>query len=395
MAYTLRGRLETRLAVAILPLIAAAVLAAGLEAWWPLELAGLMLAVGVALDVLVYHRLLPYQPGWVALPLGLLELAAVMGLAVALDVDAPLAAALGFYAGSWLLAQGIGHAALPVVRLGYAEDGGELGRLGAALAVATLALLSGAGGVAWATRPPTVELAVGVHQGPLVLDRRQTLTGEPGAVVRGGIVVTADGVTVRGLTVVGGEHAITVEGARDVLIEDVRVSGAMLDGIHVRRSQVTIRDCIVQSLRSPYAQGIDISFSADLDPSLVEGCEVFGGQEGIVSNSAHVAVSDNHVSGTTLRGITMTEMSMGSVDGNEVDGALGIGIFCGDYSECEITENTVLGTRPDPSSGDRTRMGYGIVAHYGAKATVEANHVARNAGGGGVAAFLGASLESP
>ena len=46
---------------------------------------------------------------------------------------------------------------------------------------------------AWATRPPTVTLAAGVHQGPVLLDREQHLVGEPGAVVRGGILVTADG----------------------------------------------------------------------------------------------------------------------------------------------------------------------------------------------------------
>ena len=34
------------------------------------------------------------------------------------------------FAGGWLLAQLLGHAGFPLLRLGYAEDGGELGRLG-------------------------------------------------------------------------------------------------------------------------------------------------------------------------------------------------------------------------------------------------------------------------
>ena len=95
------------------PLLGACVLALALKAWWPVELAGLMLGVGLAFDLTLYHRLLPYQPGWAALPLGLLELAAVMGLARLLNVGATLAAALAFYAGAWLLAQILGHAVLP------------------------------------------------------------------------------------------------------------------------------------------------------------------------------------------------------------------------------------------------------------------------------------------
>ena len=70
MAYTLRGRLESRLAGALAPLLVACVLALALKAWWPFELAALMLVAGLALDCAVYDRVLPYQPGWAALPLG-------------------------------------------------------------------------------------------------------------------------------------------------------------------------------------------------------------------------------------------------------------------------------------------------------------------------------------
>ena len=246
---------------------------------------------------------------------------------------------------------------------------------GPAAAAAAAAVLASAGGVAWATQPPTVTLPAGMHEGPLVLDREQTLEGEPGAVVRGGIVVTADGVTVRDVSVVGGENGIEVDGAQRVVLERVRVSGAPLDGINVRRSSVTIRDCLVQSA-GEYGQGIDISFGFDLEPSLVEGCTVHGGQEGIVTHFAHARVADNRVSGTSLRGITLTEMSMAEVEDNEVEGALGVGIFCGDYSICEIEANSVFGTRPDLASGNRTRLGYGIVAHFGADASLADNEAA-------------------
>ena len=392
MAYTLRGRLESRLAATLAPLLAACVVALVAKAWWPVELAALMLAVGLALDAFVYHRLIRYQPGWAALPLGLLELGAVMGLGRLLDVAAPLGAALAFYIGSWLLAQALAHAVLPLARLSYGDDGGELGRPGAVVAALALVVLGSAVGVAWATQPPVVRLAAGLHEGPLVLDYSQRLVGEPGAVVRGGILVTANDVTVRDVTVVGGEFGIEVDGAERVLLERVDVRWAELDGINVRRSSVTIRDCVIREPVGSYAQGIDISFGFDLEPSLVEGCTVTGGMEGIVTHFARALVRDNRVSETTLRGITLTEMSMADVEGNEVEDALGVGIFCGDYSVCRIEENSVSGTVADVESGDRTRMGFGILSHYGAEATLDDNRLRGNARP--IGSFLRASISS-
>ncbi len=53
---------------------------------------------------------------------------------------------------------------------------------------------------------------------------------------------------------------------------------------------------------------------------------------------------DNHVSRTTMRGISVTEMSMGMVMDNEVRDALGVGIWCNDRSMCSIEHNTVVDT---------------------------------------------------
>ena len=392
MSFTLRGRLETRLAATFAPLAAACVIALALKAWWPVELATIMVALGVVLDVALYHRLLAYQPGWLALPLALLELGAVMGIALAVGVDAPREAALVFFAGAWLLAQVLVHAGFPLLRLSYGEDGGELGGTGAVATVAVLAVLASAGCVAWATQPPTVRLGSGMHQGPLVLDHSQKLVGEAGAVVQGGIVVTSDDVTIRNVAVVGGQIGIEIDGAIDVTLEHVRVSGTSLDAIQARRASVTIHDCLIQSLVGDYSQGIDISFGFDLPPSEIEGCTILGGREGIVTHFAHVGIRENQVSGTTLRALGLTEMSMVVVEGNEVENSLGVGIYCGDYSECKIQDNVVGGTRPDMASGDRTRMGYAVVAHSGAKAELDDNELSRN--GRLTRAFLGARITS-
>jgi Right handed beta helix region len=393
MAYTLSGRLQSRFAASLLPLLLACVLSVVLPAWWPLELAGLMIGVGLLLDATVYDRLLDYQPGWLAVPLGLLEVAAVMALVRAASIGAPLGVALAFYGGSWLLAQVLAHGGFPSVRLSYAEDGGELGPLGAAAAAATLAVFGTAGGYAWSQLPPTVHLSAGIHQGPIVITRRQHLDGERGAVVRGGIVVRASDVVVRDVATLGGEYGIEVDGARDVVLDGVRVVGATLDGIHVRRSRVTIRDCTIDS-PSGYTQGIDISFSADMGMSMVEGCTVVGGQQGIVVDSALVSIHRNRVSTTSYQAITMTEMSMGMIEQNEVAGAVGAGIACVDQSECMIAGNRISGTRGDPSTPDLARQsGYGIISDYKAEAELSENELVGNARRVGV--FAGAEVTAP
>jgi nitrous oxidase accessory protein NosD len=390
VSYTLRGRLETRLAASLVPLATACVVALVLESWWPVELAAIMIGTGLALDATIYHRLFSYQSGWLALPLALLELGVLMAIVSAFGIPAPLDVALLFFAGSWLLGQILVHAGFPVARLSYGEDGGELGNAGPAAAAAAVAVFAAAGGVAWATQPPTVHLSAGIHQGPLLIDHSQKLIGDRGAVVRGGIVITSDDVTVRNIALTGGEIGIEIDGAENVKIEHVRISGTSLDAIQARRASVTIRDCLIHSPVGEYTQGIDISFGFDLPPSLIEGCTILGGREGIVTHFSNVHIRDNHVSGTTLRALGLTEMSMVMVEGNDVQNALGVGIYCGDYSECMIEDNVVGGTRPDMASGDRTRLGYAIVAHSGAKAEIADNELSRNASA--AKAFLGARI---
>lgn len=386
MSYTLRGRLESRLAAAALTLALALAVAAVERAWWPIELAGLMTAVGLVLDAELYHRLLPYQAGWVALPLGLLELALVMTAARALGIAAPLGPALALFGAGWLVAQILGHAALPRLRLSYAEDGGELGRAGPALAVGVLAVFAFSGGVAWAQRPPTVHLAAGVHQGPLVIDRSERLVGDKGAVLRGGLLIRADDVTVRNVTVVGGDDGIDVTGADRVVLDGVTITGARLDGIHVRDSSVTIRDCAIDSLGNRWAQGIDISFSMARAPSTVEGCSVVGGREGIVVHTTHAMLLRNRVSRTSSYGISLTEMAMGGIASNDVHGAQGVAIYCGDNSECEIDDNVVTGTAPGADWN-----GYGILVHYNSHAKVRGNRLISSPGG--VAALANGQIE--
>jgi hypothetical protein len=103
-----------------------------------------------------------------------------------------------------------------------------------------------------------------------------------------------------------------------------------------------------------------------------------GGQEGIVTPAAMAMLSGNTVTRTSLRAISMTEMSMGQIMDNEVRDALGVGIFCNDHSECMVENNVVAGTRPDGGAGDRARLGFGFLASFYATAMLERNRLGAN-----------------
>jgi hypothetical protein len=381
VSYTLSGRIQTR----VVSTIPALLVALALQRWWAIEITALMLGIGLLLDVAVYHRVLAYQPAWLALPLGVFELGLVYAGMRWLDLMAPLRWALGLYAIGWIAAQLFGHAVFPRLHLEYAEDGGELGRRGALTAVAVAAIVLGGLGAAYSVRPPTVHLH-GTIQGPLVIRHAQTLVG---GTVKGGILIRANHVTLRNVTVVGGENGIDVLDSHHVMLDNVRVVGVSLDGIHVRRSSVMIENCKITAPGGPWVQGIDISFSMDKEMSMVEGCTIVGVREGIVTHMTMVDVMHNHIGATSLRAITMGEMSMGAIDHNDVLGAHGVGIICLDHSECSIEHNTVVGTRTDPT-GDASRAGVAIEAHFFANAKVKHNTVI--ASPGGVQAFDGSTV---
>jgi nitrous oxidase accessory protein NosD len=359
-------------------LLGACALAVALHRWWPVELVALMAAVGLFLDLDVWHRLLPYQPAWATVPLGAVELGVLMAIVYGFGLHAPLLPALALFAAGWLAAVVLAQAGFPLLRLGYAEDGGELGRMGGVAAVA-LVLAFGSSAATYVVRlPPVVHLSAGVHQGPLVIDRREVLQGEPGAVVRGGIVVAHDDVQIRNVTVVGGENGITVDGVRGTVIDGVTVQGAKLDGIHVRLAGVVIRNCTVDMLGNRLGQGIDISFNMDLGMSMVEGCTVVGGQQGITTHSSATDIMGNRVSRTTGHAISVDEMSMGMASHNAVRDALGVGLYCGDRSMCMFDHNTVIGTRPDTSSGLRNRRGLAVLADFQSEADLWRNRLVAN-----------------
>jgi hypothetical protein len=372
MSYTLRGRIESRLAGTAPALL----LALGLQRWWAIELVAVMLALGLTLDLAVYHRALLYQPGWLAVPLGALELALVYIAMRVLEIPAPLGSALLLYGVGWAGAQVLGRGVFPRLRLEYGEAGGELGRAGVVTSAAIAATLVAGLGAAYAVRPPTVHLH-GVVQGPIVIRHAQTLEG---GVVHGGIIVRADHVTLRHVTIVGGENGIDIEHADHVMLDHVRVLHSSLNGIRALDSGVMIDHCSISSPKGPLVTGVLISYSMGRSMSMVEHCTISGTREGIATHSSMVDVMHNNVIGTTERGILLGEMSMDTASHNEVSGAKGIGIICMDHSMCEIKHNTVTGATVDGNQ-DATRGGVAIEAFFYAEAKVHHNTVVASPGG--------------
>jgi Right handed beta helix region len=378
VSYTLRGRVETRLAALLLVLLAACVLAGMLHRWWPVELVGLMAAVGLFLDLVVWHRLLPYQPAWAAVLLGVVELAALMAIVYGFGLRAPPVPALALFGAGWLASFVLAQAGFPLLRLGYAEDGGELGRAGPVAAGAVLLALIGCAATWYVRLPPVVTLSAGVHKGPLVIRQREILQGKPGAVIRDGIVVAHDDVQIRNVTVLGGTNGITVDGVQGTVLDHVTVQGAELDGIHVRAAGIVVRDCTIDMLGTRFGQGIDISFNMDMGMSMVEGCTILGGMQGITTHSSMTDIVGNTVSRTGRQAIDVDEMSMGTASHNVIRDALGVALYCNDRSMCIFDHNTVVGTRPNPASGLRTERGFGVLASFQSEADLWQNRLVAN-----------------
>ncbi len=233
-----------------------------------------------------------------------------------------------------------------------------------------------------------VRLGPGVH-GAFTVRRAVSVVAGPGTTVRGPVVVRADGVRLEGLTVVGGPSGVVVREADGVRLVGVTVRGAELHGIEVVDGSARIEGCRVE-LAGRYAQGVEVRNAAGRPRTVVRGCTVRGGQEGIVSHVSRVEFVGNRVSGTTLRAIAVTEMSEGLVAGNVVRAALGVGIYCGDMSHCEVRGNRVLGVLADPS-GVRSRAGYPVVVYHQATACLSGNEL-RGEAGRAVGLFLGSTL---
>ena len=364
MSYTLRGRIESRLAAA---------LAAARRRRWSLararaatggrsQLARRSCSASASRSTWrVYHRLLPYQPGWPAVPLGLARARRLtMARRVALGVDgAARAGARCSSSRRGCSAQVLGHAALPLAGLDVrggrrrARPRRARARAGAVARARSRSRRRRLGDPA-ADRPPRRRRPPGAARARPRPDARRRAGRGRG----GGIVITADDVDRPRPD--GRRRRARDRGRRRrraSCSRTSRVSGAALDGIHVRRGQVD--DPRLPRSTRPARRTRRASTSRsrfDLAPSLVEGCTVTGGQEGIVTHFAPRRWCAT--TGSAARAAR-------DHDHRDVDGhgrgqrgrrwRVGVGIFCGDYSHVRDRGEHRLGTRPDRARATAAR----------------------------------------
>lgn len=244
-----------------------------------------------------------------------------------------------------------------------------------------------------------IEVAAGSHAGPLVIDKPLTLVGTENSVIVGAadepaITVTGvSGVDLSTLTIDGGKSGVVVRDATEVLLDSLTIRNAQWHGILVQDGSVTITDCVISDLKADYPQGVEIINSDARPPSLVEGCVIYGPVvEGLVSHISHVTFRNNQVTGSTQRGIAVTEMSDGRMEGNRVYDAVGTAFYCGDMSHCSVVDNLADGVVSEGVSF-RSSEGHGLVVHFHSQAFVEGLDVS-HAMGEDVLVMLGSELVS-
>src|SRR3712207_5768166 len=131
MCPTRTGRIHTRTAAILLPLLLGLIvsLVTGHGDW--LALIGLYYAMGIVLDVVVYSRLFRFQPPWMTFVIALSELGFLLVLSHALAEQAgagglgniSIPEAIVFYWAAWILAIPLTKVVLlPLISLTYLES---------------------------------------------------------------------------------------------------------------------------------------------------------------------------------------------------------------------------------------------------------------------------------
>jgi len=122
---TVLGRMETRTAILVGPALLGLILslATGKAGW--IVLIGVYLLLGVALDTGFYPFVIRWQPPWLTFVLALGEFVLLYVLSQVLEIGLSPVQAIVFYWVSWAIAIATKIVVLPILSLGWIENGGE------------------------------------------------------------------------------------------------------------------------------------------------------------------------------------------------------------------------------------------------------------------------------
>jgi hypothetical protein len=125
MCPTVLGRIQTRTAILVGPAILGAILSLATGKPGFVVLIGVYLLLGVALDTGFYPFVIRWQPPWLTFVLACGEFVLLYVLAQVLDLGLTPAEAIVFYWVSWVIAICTKIVVLPILSLGWIENGGE------------------------------------------------------------------------------------------------------------------------------------------------------------------------------------------------------------------------------------------------------------------------------
>lgn len=125
MLATLKGRLQTKVVTFIILAGITGLFVAGSGSSIYVELLVISVLVGLWLETL-WGVLITYQPGWLTFVLGAVEFIWIAVIAAWRGVDISLGAAAAYYLAAWITIQLFLLYILPILRLSWADDGGEL-----------------------------------------------------------------------------------------------------------------------------------------------------------------------------------------------------------------------------------------------------------------------------
>jgi parallel beta-helix repeat protein len=185
-------------------------------------------------------------------------------------------------------------------------------------------------------------------------------------------------VRIQGLTVVGGDYGIAVDESEAVQLIGNHVTGARMAGIRLSRAAALIKGNEVRAGTGPYGMGIELANTMSRPASVITGNVVAGAtHEGIILHNSHAMIENNTVTGSGLRGVSISEMSMATVAKNTIMDNADAGIWVVDSSMADIAGNHIGGMRPGPE-GRLNGIGvfyYGeVMLGRGNRIEVDADH---------------------
>ncbi|MBK0399458.1 nitrous oxide reductase family maturation protein NosD [Limibaculum sp. M0105] len=222
-----------------------------------------------------------------------------------------------------------------------------------------------------------LNLAPGIHEGPLVLDRPVTLACRPGAVIDGRgqgsvITVTASDVTLRGCGIENSGRAHEtidsgvrlLEGADRAVIEGNRLRGNLYGvDIHGARDARVARNVIEGGQEQHVNRRGNGVYVWNAPGAVVEGNDIRWGRDGIFVNTSR----DNTFRNNRFRDLRFAVHYMYAND-SEVSGNLSVGNDLG-YAVMYSRNVRITG---NASIGDRE---HGIMLNYANDSVIEGNLV--------------------